>query len=167
VHNQQHHSYGLQPKPCRDLEKHYRDIWDCVEKSRYPWLSTGIGFEGSTAARMPFPDFQWKHISQEQMETRMLEVHAGLMVTHHSTEPLLAGNAPAHHSRQALPNHNHEHVHNHPAPPFPSDLETFHTTTAISRGEKGPNLALGPNLLKELIFKAISPQLHCRQNFDL
>ena len=122
---------------------------------------------GSTASRMQFPNFQWKHVPQEQMETRMLELHAQLTVTHHSTQPLLAGDPLPHHSRRALPKRNHNHVRNHPALPFPSDLETFHITAAISRGEKGPNLALSPNLSKELIFKAISPQLHCRQNFDL
>lgn len=65
------------------------------------------------------------------------------------------------------PDASNNHVRNHPALPFPSDLETFHIAVAISRGEKGPNLALGPNLLKELIFKAILSQLHCRKNFDL
>lgn len=35
---------------------------------------------------------------------------------------------------------------------------TFPSPAAISRGEKGPLLALSPNLSKELIFKAISPQ---------
>lgn len=95
----------------------------------------------------------------------MLEVHARLTVTHHATQPLFLGDPLPHHSRRALPKPNHNR--NHPALTFPPDRETFHSAAAVSRGEKGPNLALSPNLLKELIFKAISSQLRRRQNFDL
>lgn len=66
------------------------------------------------------------------------------MVTQHTSQPPHPTQTPPHPQ--------------HPVLPIPTGPETFHIAAAISRGEKGPHLALCPHLSKELIFKAISPQ---------
>lgn len=130
---QWHHIYGLQPWHDEDLEKHHRDVHDQVEKSKTPWLSTGIGFGEPRPPGCTSQISNGNMVPKSKWSPGCWRCTYTAMVTYHPTTP-----GPL--QPQPCPQP--------PALPFPSDLETFHITAAISRGEKGPRLALSPNLSK-------------------
>lgn len=117
---QWHRIYGLQPRHDEDLEKHQ------VEKSKTPWLSTGIGLGE------PQPPGCSSQISSGNMVPRSKRRPGCGRCTYmaYGDPSPRCPTIPGPLQPQPCPQP--------PALPFPSDLETFRITAAISRGEKGP-----------------------------
>lgn len=157
AHNWWHHISGFQPKA------RWKCACPCWEE-QVPMAQHGDSHWESTASRMQFPNLQRSTFPRTDGD----QDAGDACVANGDPTAASAGWRPAASLLRASPPQTQPQPRpQHPALPFPSALETFHFAAAISRGEKGPNLALGPNLSKELIFKAISSRLHYRQSFDL